>query len=524
MKNFKCIAIFLAIFIAVTSCENNNDNETVYKGKVINTVTSKPFPNLEVKVTDGEHVNSTVKTDENGQFSILVKFNEINANYYLLIGDASCKQVRRDFKGFGQAEINLGDIEVEGPKGATITTKGVSAITSTSAMCGGNITDDGRSEVTARGVCWAKVEYPTISDSHTTNGTGNGEFNSEITGLESSTKYFIRAYAVNSAGVVYGQQISFNTYGNTPVVETLEIKDIRTSTAKCGGNVKYDGGSTITACGVCWSSKTSTPTVKDDHTEDFYSVGTYSSILTNLTAKTTYFVRAYATNGNGTSYGESKMFTSGNGMPIVETTPVGENITKESIISGGNVVDDGGYDVTSRGVVWGYVPYPTVGKSTQVDAGDGLGYFSAEIKNVDITNVNAVYIRAFAMNSVGTSYGEQVVVTKVNYDYATLPTMDFGGYHYKIRYMGEMSWSAANDICDNFVLNGFSDWYLPNYNEAHTMFSKIETKGWIWTSDKYPDDYYHHSYYYCIDGDGHENFTNSSVPLNVYAVRKYRTE
>ncbi|MDD2636776.1 MAG: DUF1566 domain-containing protein, partial [Bacteroidales bacterium] len=76
---------------------------------------------------------------------------------------------------------------------------------------GGNITDDGNASVTERGICWSTSQNPTISDSHTTNGTGEGSFVSNITGLSHSTTYFVRAYAINSIGIGYVNAVSFTT-------------------------------------------------------------------------------------------------------------------------------------------------------------------------------------------------------------------------------------------------------------------------------------------------------------------------
>jgi len=70
-----------------------------------------------------------------------------------------------------------------------VTTAEVSAITGSSAQCGGNIISDGGATVTARGVCWSTGQNPTVSDSKTTNGTGAGSFTSDITGLTASTTY-----------------------------------------------------------------------------------------------------------------------------------------------------------------------------------------------------------------------------------------------------------------------------------------------------------------------------------------------
>ena len=78
-------------------------------------------------------------------------------------------------------------------------------------MGGGNVTADGGATVTARGICWSTSQNPTISGSHTTDGTGTGTFTSNMTGLEPNTTYYVRAYATNSAGTAYGDQVSFTT-------------------------------------------------------------------------------------------------------------------------------------------------------------------------------------------------------------------------------------------------------------------------------------------------------------------------
>lgn len=104
----------------------------------------------------------------------------------------------------------------------TVETAEVANITQTSVTSGGNVTSDGGAEVTARGVCWGKGEYPTLNGSHTNDGTGTGSFSSSITGLTAGTTYYIRAFATNSAGTRYGEQKCFTTAeeegGNDSVV------------------------------------------------------------------------------------------------------------------------------------------------------------------------------------------------------------------------------------------------------------------------------------------------------------------
>jgi len=91
----------------------------------------------------------------------------------------------------------------------TITTNPITNIAQTTATSGGNVTNDGGVAVTAKGVCWSTNQSPTITDSHTTDGTGTGNFTSSIAGLTTGTFYNVRAYATNSIGTAYGNQLSF---------------------------------------------------------------------------------------------------------------------------------------------------------------------------------------------------------------------------------------------------------------------------------------------------------------------------
>lgn len=92
-----------------------------------------------------------------------------------------------------------------------VSTAGVSDITHTSATTGGTVTSDGNAEVTSRGVCWGVLTNPTISGSKTIDGSGTGAFESTLTGLTLGTVYHIRAYATNSAGTAYGENVSFTS-------------------------------------------------------------------------------------------------------------------------------------------------------------------------------------------------------------------------------------------------------------------------------------------------------------------------
>lgn len=163
----------------------------------------------------------------------------------------------------------------------TVSTMGVTAITATTAVTGGNITDDGGSAVTARGVCWSTSHNPTISDNHTDDGEGMGSFTSSLTGLTAGTTYFVRAYATNGNGTKYGEEVSFST--PVPFV--------------CGTNTvsDYEGHiyNTVQIGDQCW--------MKENMRATKYSDGT--SITQASVSQYSYTNRYYYDPGQAANYG-----------------------------------------------------------------------------------------------------------------------------------------------------------------------------------------------------------------------------
>lgn len=198
-----------------------------------------------------------------------------------------------------------------------ITTTEVTEITEESAVSGGNVTYDGGAAISARGVCWAAgKELPTIADNKTEDGSGTGEWASEITGLEVGTIYYVRAWAQNSNGVWYGEAKSFTTLSTVPVVTTTAMSNVTFETATTGGTIVATGGEEITACGVCWGTSEN-PDLTGLYTIDEANEGVFVSEIDSLEPDMTYYVRAYATNKNGTAYGEQISFSTST-EPIVE--------------------------------------------------------------------------------------------------------------------------------------------------------------------------------------------------------------
>ena len=303
----------------------------------------------------------------------------------------------------------------------TVTTTAVTNITQTTATSGGDVTSDGGATVTARGVCWSTSSNPTTADSHTTDGSGTGTFVSNLTGLTPNTPYYVRAYATNSVGTAYGNEVTFTTLSNPvlPTVTTTAVTNITQTTATSGGNVTSDGGATVTVRGVCWNIS-SNPTTANSYTTDGSGTGTFVSNLTGLTANTLYYVRAYATNSIGTAYGNELTFTtlSNPVLPTVTTTVI-TNIAQTTATSGGNVTSDGGATVTVRGVCWNTSSGPTTANSHTTD-GSGTGTFVSSLTSLSPNTL--YYVRAYATNSVGTAYGNELTFTTLTVSMPTVTT------------------------------------------------------------------------------------------------------
>lgn len=191
-----------------------------------------------------------------------------------------------------------------------LTTNTISSLTQSTANCGGNITSDGGAPITARGVCWSTSSSPTTANSKTTDSTGTGSFTSSLTGLAPNTTYYVRAYATNSSGTAYGNEVAFKTATSgvtIPIVTTTAITGITQTTAQSGGAVTSDGNATVTSRGVCWNTS-SNPTIANNKTIDGTGAGSFTSSLTGLLDNTIYYVRAYATNSSGTAYGNDVSF------------------------------------------------------------------------------------------------------------------------------------------------------------------------------------------------------------------------
>lgn len=204
--------------------------------------------------------------------------------------------------------------------------------------------------------------------------------------------FFIR----NSDGEFSTSSLGF------PVVITNDVTDVSIGSAICGGSVINDGGSEVLQRGVCWGSYEN-PTLTNNVTIEGEGIGDFSTEIVGCEAGNSYYVRAYAFNSVGVSYGNQKAFFVDCELPVVHTGEL-TDLSNNSVAIGGNVIYDGGCDILSRGVCFSNLPNPTIDDSCTIN-GTGIGDFNVLLDNL-VPGAD-YYARAYAVNEFGVSYGEE---------------------------------------------------------------------------------------------------------------------
>lgn len=193
---------------------------------------------------------------------------------------------------------------------AKLTTSQVLNITSNSATVTGFIVAQGNG-IIGKGVCYDTAANPTVDNNKIayTGTDSTATYNVDLSNLHYATTYYVRAYGLKTDGTyIYGKEFNFTTEPIIPTVTTDSAYATSGTSAMAWGTVTANGGAAVTARGVCYDTVPN-PTISANKTVDGNGMGAFVSSLSKLEGKTTYYVRAYATNSAGTAYGSEIEFT-----------------------------------------------------------------------------------------------------------------------------------------------------------------------------------------------------------------------
>ena len=290
----------------------------------------------------------------------------------------------------------------------TVITQNASDISHYSAILNGTITFEGFPAYTEKGLCYSTLPTPTINDEKiVVAGSDIGDYSANSNGLTQNTRYYFRAYAINEVGIAYGIQRNFVTLSHLLASLTItNISNITENSVAISADITFEGFPEYTEKGFCYSTSPN-PTINQNIiVVAGNGTGEYSAILNGLTQNTKYYVRAYAKNEVGVAYSDELNFTTLTHILATVTTINASNIMENCATVGGNITNIGIPHYTEKGVCYSTSSNPTVNDTKIQVEGTGMGIFSTIINQLS-PNIT-YYIRAYAINDVGVSYGNQI--------------------------------------------------------------------------------------------------------------------
>ncbi len=350
-----------------------------------------------------------------------------------------------------------------------ITTDPVTNIQQTTATGGGNVTSSGGATVTARGVCWSTSSNPTINNSHTTDGTGTGNFTSSITGLTAGTLYHVRAYATNSAGTAYGDDVPFTTQQVPTYTITVSANPTNGGTVSGGGTYNQGASCTVhaqAATNYQFTNWTESGTVVSTQANYTFTVNSNRTLVANFTyVPPTYTITVSANPSNGGTVSGGGPYQQGQTCTLTATNNPGftfDHWTRNgTTIGGGSTIS---FTVTSNAT---YVAYfiSNTGGHEYVDLGLPSGLLWATC-NVGATNPED-YGYYFA-------WGE----TQPKSDYSW-STYQYGDGSTFTKYTGSDGLTTLLPEDDAATAQWGSGWRMPTQAEWQELLSNTTN---VWTT------------------------------------------
>jgi len=265
-----------------------------------------------------------------------------------------------------------------------------------------------------------------------------------------------------------------SSFTQLPKVGTTEIVSIDSASVVVSSKIMNNGGATIKSRGICWSTSPN-PTVNGYKLVDPMGADSLICTLTILKKNTTYYVRAFATNKAGTAYGNTLIFTTNPTDIILSTNPI-INIDLTTATGGGVIASTNASSILEKGICWSTVPNPTV-TDNKTSEGIGIGNFNSAITGLAMNTT--YYVRAFAVNSTETVYGNEVSFkTKEG-------VVDIDGNVYRTVTIGTQTW-----MVENLITTKYNDGTaIPNVTDG-TAWMGLTTGAWcdydnLTANDKY---------------------------------------
>ncbi len=399
------------------------------------------------------------------------------------------------------------------------------------AVLNASITHVGDPAYSERGFIYGLKSTPVLCDNKIiVEGQGTGDISAAVTGLSIMDEYKIWAYAINEKGIIYSDEETLNWSLSIPTIYSTSVEYMESPfwTVMFKGEITDEGKPKYTERGFVYSTHNTNPTINDEKVVVEGTGTGQFSVQVKMSDVETVYVRAYATNIVGTSYGSAT-----NELPGAEIAPVlpkvhtidpkGVDLSAGTATLQGKIISKGYPSYVESGFVYSSkTTTPTILDSKITVESDGAGNFSAQATGLPA--YETTYIRAYTTSAYGTSYGEIVSVSP------NIKILEVEGLMVQSDDIGRNTHSVIGGMCESSKLGGYTDWRLPTISEIIAIYyvkdevgnfrCEDETSNY-WTSSEYSSSrFYFANFFYGVQG----NADGESMSYIGRCVRTIQTE
>lgn len=342
------------------------------------------------------------------------------------------------------------------------------------ATLNGAVTTKGTNAVSEYGFVWATAENPTTAPTlkHSIKSGINNyptTFNFNAGSLSPNATYHYRAYVISNGVTSYGVNKTFKTQSvSQPGINTGNVSNIGTSTARLEGTISSAGSYPITERGVVWGTSANPTT---SHSKSSLSGNvtnfphTFGMDISGLNINTTYYYRAYVISNGVTSYGENKSFKTLEASQPGITTGNASNIGNTNVRLEGTITKGGTYPITERGIVWATSANPTTSNSKSSLSGNVTTFPHTFGMDINGLQMNTTYhYRAYVISNGMTTYGENKTFTTTNQVLPIIRTIEAKAGNNTATLFGSIDTKGSHNITEYGMVYGTS----PNPTTANS--------------------------------------------------------